>query len=107
MKAFAIDKYKGPLTLHNVPEPAAGPDEVVVAIGAASVNPLDVKLRQGALKPILPYDMPLVLGHGLSGTVISVGSATRRFNVGDQVLPALHRCWHAPLREDSTMARNW
>jgi NADPH:quinone reductase-like Zn-dependent oxidoreductase len=85
MKAFAIDTYKGPLILRDVPEPAAGSDEIVIAIEAASVNPLDLKLRQGALKPILPYDMPLVLGHDLSGTVISVGSAVRRFKVGDQV----------------------
>ena len=59
MKAFAIDKYKDELTKRDVPDPVAGPGEVVVAINAASVNPIDERLRQGSFKAILPYDMPL------------------------------------------------
>ena len=85
MKAFAIDSYKAALRPRELPDPVAGPGEVVVAIAAASVNPLDVKLREGAFKLILPYSMPLVLGHDLAGTVIAVGPATRRFKVGDEV----------------------
>lgn len=61
MKAFAIDSYKGDLRMRDVPDPAPGPNDVVVAIAATSVNPLDVKLREGAFKAILPYRMPLVL----------------------------------------------
>ncbi len=85
MKAFAIDSHKAALRPRELPDPVAGPGEVVVAIAAASVNPLDVKLREGAFKLILPYSMPLVLGHDLAGTVIEVGPATRRFKVGDEV----------------------
>lgn len=85
MKAFAIDAYKAALRPCEMPDPVAGPGEVVVAIAAASVNPLDVKLREGAFRLILPYPMPLVLGHDLAGTVIAVGPGTRRFKAGDEV----------------------
>jgi NADPH:quinone reductase-like Zn-dependent oxidoreductase len=85
MKAFAIDAYKGALTSRQVPDPVAGPGEVLVAIAAASVNPLDVKLRDGAFKLVLPYRMPLILGHDLAGTVIALGTGTRRFKIGDEV----------------------
>ena len=85
MKAFAIDRYKGDLTLREVADPMPGPGEVVVAIAAASVNPLDVKLRDGEFKAILPYGMPLILGNDLAGVVVAVGSGVRRFKVGDEV----------------------
>ena len=85
MKAFAIDAYKGTLRSREMPDPVACPGEVVVAIAAASVNPLDVKLRDGEFKRVLPHRMPLVLGHDLAGTVVAVGPQTRRFKVGDEV----------------------
>jgi NADPH:quinone reductase-like Zn-dependent oxidoreductase len=85
MKAFAIDAYQAALRPREMPDPVAGPGEVVVAVAAASVNPLDLKLRDGAFKLVLPYRMPLVLGHDLAGTVIALGPGTRRFEVGDEV----------------------
>ena len=85
MKAFAIDAYKATMRPREMPDPVAGPGEVVVDIAAASVNPPDVKLREGAFKLVLPYRMPLVLGHDLAGTVVAVGPETRRFKVGDEV----------------------
>lgn len=93
MKAFAIDRYKGDLTVREVPEPTPGPGDVVVKIAAASVNPLDLKLRDGAFRTILPYEIPLILGNDLAGTVIAVGAGVRRFNVGDEVYarPATNR----------------
>jgi alcohol dehydrogenase len=64
MKAFAIDARKAALRPREMPDPVAGPGEVVVDIAAAGVNPLDVKLREGAFKLVLPYRMPLVLWQG-------------------------------------------
>ena len=72
MQAFAIDSYKAALRPREMPDPVGGPGEVVVAIAAASVNPLDVNLGEGAFKLVLPYGMPLVLRHDLAGTVIAV-----------------------------------
>lgn len=85
MKAFAIDRYRGDLTAREVPGPAPGPGDVVVAIAAASVNPLDFKLRDGEFKAILPYKMPLILGNDLAGTVVAVGDGVQRFKIGDEV----------------------
>jgi NADPH:quinone reductase-like Zn-dependent oxidoreductase len=85
MKAFAIETYKAPLSLREAPDPIAGPGDVVVAIAATSVNPLDLKLADGVFKAILRYRMPLILGNDLAGTVISVGPGVNRFTVGDEV----------------------
>lgn len=85
MKAFAIDRFKSDLTMREVPEPVPGPGDVVVTIAAASVNPLDLKLRDGEFRAILPYGLPLILGNDLAGTVVAVGAGVRRFKVGDEV----------------------
>lgn len=85
MKAFAIEAYKGKLTSRYLPDPLAGPGQVVVAIAATSVNPIDVKLRDGEFKAILPHRMPLILGSDLAGTVVAVGADVRRFKIGDEV----------------------
>lgn len=85
MKAFAINRYKGALTRRDLPDPMPGPNDVVVAIAATSVNPIDLKLRDGAFKAILPKKMPLILGGDLAGVVLAVGANVRRFKVGDEV----------------------
>ena len=85
MKAFAIDRYKGALTRRDLPDPMPGLNDVVVAIAATSVNPIDLKLRDGAFKAILPKKMPLILGGDLAGVVLAVGANVRRFKVGDEV----------------------
>jgi NADPH:quinone reductase-like Zn-dependent oxidoreductase len=87
MKAFVIDKYrkKAPLRLADVPEPTLGDDEVLVQIHAAGVNLLDAKIRDGEFKPILPYKLPLILGHDMAGTVVKVGPKATRYKVGDEV----------------------
>ncbi|MBO3731536.1 NADP-dependent oxidoreductase [Glycomyces niveus] len=85
MKAFVVSKYKDPLELAEVPEPVVGERDVLVQVGAAGLNPLDEKIRIGELKTILPYQLPLVLGNDVAGTVIGVGSKVRGFDLGDQV----------------------
>lgn len=85
MQAFVIDRYKGTLTRREMPEPKLRPGDVLVAIQAASVNPLDVKIRDGEFKLILPYRLPLILGNDFAGTVVAVGAEARRFKVGDAV----------------------
>lgn len=85
MQAFAIDRYKGDITRRDVPDPTSGPNDVVVTIVATSVNPIDLKLRDGEFKAILPKKMPLVLGGDLAGVVLAVGANVRRFKVGDAV----------------------
>ena len=87
MKAFLLDKYqrKAALRLAEVPEPELRRGEVLVQICAAGVNQLDAKIRDGAFKPILPYKMPLILGHDMAGTVVRVGQDVKTTKVGDEV----------------------
>ncbi|MFG3338389.1 NADP-dependent oxidoreductase [Glycomyces sp. NPDC048151] len=85
MKAYVVKEYKAPLELAEVPEPAVGEHDVLVQVRAASLNPLDEKIRAGEFKQILPYDLPLVLGHDLAGTVLRVGAKVSGFEPGDEV----------------------
>src|SRR5204863_7227432 len=69
----------------EMPDPELRDDDVLVQIHAASVNPLDFKIRDGKLKRILPYRLPFILGNDLAGVVVRVGSGVRRFKPGDEV----------------------
>jgi len=87
MKAFLLDGYgkKRALRLADVPDPELRDDEVLVQVHAAGVNLLDAKIRSGEFKLILPYRMPLVLGHDVSGVVVKAGPQVRQFKPGDEV----------------------
>lgn len=87
MKAFIIDRYGKKETgrIGEVPEPEPGDDDVLIQIHAAGVNLLDSKIRNGEFKLVLPYRMPLVLGHDVAGRVVKVGPRVRQFKQGDEV----------------------
>jgi NADPH:quinone reductase-like Zn-dependent oxidoreductase len=87
MKAFVIDRYgsNDVVRAGEMPDPELRDDDVLVQIHAASVNPLDLKIRDGKLKLVLPYRLPLILGNDLAGVVVRVGSRVRRFKPGDEV----------------------
>ena len=87
MKAFVVSKYgkENSVEAVELPEPELGDGDVLVEVHAASVNPLDLKIRNGELKPLLPYKLPLVLGNDLAGVVIKAGKNVRRFKPGDEV----------------------
>jgi NADPH:quinone reductase-like Zn-dependent oxidoreductase len=87
MKSFIVDRYgkKSALRAADVPAPELGENEVLVQVHAAGVNLLDSKIRDGEFKLILPYKLPLVLGHDVAGVVVRVGSGVRQFKPGDEV----------------------
>ena len=87
MKAFVLDRYgkKRALRLADVPNPELRDDEVLVQVHAAGVNLLDSKIRDGEFKLILPYRLPIVLGHDVAGVVIKTGAYVRQFKPGDEV----------------------
>lgn len=95
MKAFILNRYskKDGLQLAEVPAPVLQENDVLVQVHAAGVNVLDIKIRNGEFKLILPYKTPFVLGHDVAGVVVKTGSRVRKFNVGDEVYarPADHR----------------
>jgi alcohol dehydrogenase len=87
MKAFVVDRYQKQVALRlaDMPTPEPREDEVLVEVHAAGVNLLDAKIRSGEFKLILPYRLPLILGHDVSGVVVKVGERVRQFKLGDEV----------------------
>jgi NADPH:quinone reductase-like Zn-dependent oxidoreductase len=89
MKAVRLYEYGGPENLKfemDVPEPTLSADSVLVSAAAASVNPIDWKIRSGARQKDFPLTMPTILGYDVSGVVRAVGSNIRTFKPGDRVL---------------------
>jgi NADPH:quinone reductase-like Zn-dependent oxidoreductase len=89
MKAVRLYEYGGPENLKvedDVPEPTLTVDSVLVAAAAASVNPIDWKIRSGARQKDFPLTMPAILGCDVSGVVRAVGSNIRSFKPGDHVV---------------------
>jgi NADPH:quinone reductase-like Zn-dependent oxidoreductase len=91
MKALAIRRYKSRAEIMELPRPEPGPGDLLVRVRAASVNPLDSKIRDGAVKVLLSYRFPLVLGNDLAGDVVMVGTGITRFKVGDAVYARLDK----------------
>ena len=99
MKAVVLHEYGGPDKLKfedNVAEPQISGNTVLVAVAAASVNPIDWKLRSGVMQTIFPLSFPAVLGRDVSGIVQAVGTNVNHFKTGDRVL-ALSNATYAEL----------
>lgn len=89
MKAVRIYAYGGPEVLRyeeDVPDPAIGPDTVLIGTVATSVNPIDWKVRSGARQKDFPLTLPAILGRDVSGVVLAVGDAVRGLKPGDHVI---------------------
>jgi NADPH:quinone reductase-like Zn-dependent oxidoreductase len=89
MKAVRIYAYGGPEQLRfeeDVPEPQVSADTVLIETAAASVNPIDWKIRSGARQKDIPLRLPAILGRDVSGTVRTVGSNVHNFKIGDRVV---------------------
>lgn len=89
MKAVVLHEYGGPENLKfedNVPDPSVSQGTVLIAATAASVNPIDWKVRSGARQKDFPLTFPAILGRDVSGIVQAVGSNVKHFKPGDRVL---------------------
>jgi NADPH:quinone reductase-like Zn-dependent oxidoreductase len=73
----------------ELPPAPLGARDVRIAVHAASVNPVDWKIREGKAKVLLPYRFPLVLGNDCSGVVLEVGAEVKAFKPGDAVYSRL------------------
>lgn len=88
MKAVQINRYGGSEVLEiisNAPRPDPGPDQVLIEAVAASLNPIDWKIRSGYLKAMAPLKFPATLGTDVAGIVIKVGLGVTYFKIGDAV----------------------
>lgn len=87
MKAFTIRKYSKTETFQSVdmPVPVLKENEVLVEIHASGLNLLDSKIKSGEFKLILPYKLPLILGHDAAGVITQIGTKVTQFKVGDEI----------------------
>ena len=85
MKAIRLLEFGGPLVFDDVPAPAIARNEVLVKIKSTAVNHLDLVKASGALRQILPIDLPWIPGHEFSGVVEQVGSDVADYAPGDAV----------------------
>jgi NADPH:quinone reductase-like Zn-dependent oxidoreductase len=89
MRAVVLHEYGGPEKLKfedNVPEPQISGTTVLIAATAASVNPIDWKVRSGMRQKDFPLSFPAILGRDVSGVVHAVGANVKNFRPGDRVL---------------------
>jgi NADPH:quinone reductase-like Zn-dependent oxidoreductase len=89
VKAVRLHEYGGPENLkyeEHVPEPTLSADSVLIEAAATSVNPIDLKIRSGAVQKFFPRKLPIILGVDVSGVVRAVGANIRAFQPGDRVL---------------------
>lgn len=88
MKAIVINQFGGPEQLHpeELPMPVARKGQVLVKIHASSVNPIDFKVRQGAMKFMTGKKFPKILGGDIAGVVQQDSGA---FRTGDKVFGML------------------
>src|SRR6266508_1643669 len=81
MKALVLKRYGGldQVAFADIPRPALKPDELLVQVPAAGLNPIDYMIPKGTFKPMLRFQLPAALGSDLAGVVVEVGSRVTRF----------------------------
>ncbi|MEP6859920.1 MAG: NADP-dependent oxidoreductase [Deltaproteobacteria bacterium] len=99
MKAVIAPRYGAAVEVAEVTEPEMGPRDVRIAVRAASLNPLDFKIRDGKVKLVLRLKPPVHLGCDAAGVVEAIGSEVTRFAVGDEVFVRLEKLRMGGLAE--------
>src|SRR5437899_3449670 len=91
MRALVLKRYGRPdqVAFVDTPRPAHRPDEILVQVHAAGLNPIDNMIPKGTFKPILRLQLPATLGSDLAGVVVEVGSRVTRFKPGDAVFASI------------------
>ena len=91
MKALTFKRYgKSPdIGFAEVPRPTLKPDELLVEVHAAGVNPIDNMIPTGLFKAVVKFELPATLGSDLAGVVTEVGSRVTRFKPGDAVFASI------------------
>jgi NADPH:quinone reductase-like Zn-dependent oxidoreductase len=91
MKALVFKRYgRGDhIAFADKPRPVPKPDEVLVQVHAAGLNPIDYTVPKGAFKPILRFQLPATLASDVAGVVVETGSRVTRFKPGDAVFASI------------------
>lgn len=108
MKALIFNRYgkRDNITFADVPRPLPKPDEILVQVHAAGLNPIDTMVPKGTFKPMLKFQLPATLGSDLAGVVVEVGSRVTRFKPGDAVFASIFDTGRGALAEFAVVAEN-
>ncbi len=110
MRALKFAGYGGPdvLDVVEVPRPAAGPGQVLVAVVTAATNPGEIGIREGHFAAVWPAHFPEGQGNDFAGFIAEVGSGVDDFAVGDEVLgfaPRAAQAEYVALGVDAVAAK--
>ncbi|MES2644113.1 MAG: NADP-dependent oxidoreductase [Myxococcota bacterium] len=105
MKKIQYSRYGGPeeLRLDEVAPPSPRQNQVRIQVKAASVNPMDWKIRRGEMKALSGFRFPRGLGHDFAGVVDAVGPGVSHFKPGDEVI-GVTSVPHAGAMADAVVA---
>jgi len=108
MKVLVAERYGSAevAAIVDRPEPEIGPRDVLIAVKAASLNPIDVKVREGKLKLVLGIKPPIALGCDVAGVVERIGAEVTRFRPGDEVFARLEKARMGGLAEHVAAAQD-
>lgn len=108
MRALVFRRYGKPdqVAFADIPRPAPKPDEILVQVHAAGLNPIDNMIPKGTFKPILRFKLPATLGSDLAGVVVEVGSRVTRFKAGDAVFASIFDLGTGALAEFAVVPEN-
>ncbi|KAL6338396.1 hypothetical protein AAG906_020480 [Vitis piasezkii] len=90
----------------EVPIPAPAKDEVLLKLEAASINPLDWKIRKGIWRPVVPRKLPHIPVTDVAGEVVEVGAGVKEFKAGDKVVSILSHVYGGGLAEFAVAKEN-
>jgi len=89
MRAITVSEYGASPSVTELPMPQPGPGQVLIAVQAAGMNPMDMQIAAGGWKDRMPATFPMVLGADLAGIVEGGGPGAIRFTPGDAVFGQL------------------
>jgi NADPH:quinone reductase-like Zn-dependent oxidoreductase len=93
MKAVVAERFGGldALAVVERSEPVVDGNDVLIEVKAASLNPIDFKIREGKLKLVMAARPPIALGCDVAGVVSATGGDVRGIDVGDEVFARLEK----------------
>ena len=101
MRALVFKRYGGldQVAFADLPRPVPKPNEILVQVHAAGLNPVDNNIREGQMKPFLRLELPATMGCDLAGVVAEVGIGSRASSRVMPSSPAFSACaWALSLR---------
>jgi NADPH:quinone reductase-like Zn-dependent oxidoreductase len=108
MKALVLKRYgkSDQTAFADIPKPRLKPDEILVQVHAAGLNPVDTMIPKGTFKAIVRFQLPATLGSDLAGVVVEVGSRVTRFKPGDAVFASIFDLGTGALAEFAVVPEN-